>query len=197
MGFRDLILLGGLAALASAADLPDYPVRPIGEYTHTESKSGLRVAVNPLGIYDQKKYFGREMSSDGFLPVLVILRNDSESDSFALRKQDVIYGAPFDGKPRVTQKKALLLAAVPVAGPVAELHLRARELERLESNMSIFKNELQSMTLQPGRESSGFLYISVPKIVPAKGSAQVQNAVFDLKLLRLGSDETVDFHFEL
>lgn len=190
------MLLGSLAAVASAADLPDYPVRPIGEYTHTDTKSGLRVAVSPLGIYDQKKYFGRDLSADGFLPVLVILRNESGSDSFVLRKQDIVYRAPLDGQPRVSPK-VLLLAPVPVAGPATALHLRSKELERLESNMSIFKNELQSITLSPGRESSGFLYIPVPKNVPGRGSPNTQNVVFVLTLLRLGSDDTVDFHFEL
>jgi hypothetical protein len=191
MNAAKLVLIAAVARLSFAAAPPDYPVRPIGEYDNARVKMGLRVVAFALDSKEQKTYFDRDMTAKGVLPVLVVLKNESGSDSFALRKRDIAYTDP---SKNIVTGKALLNSAIPVAGVFMAVHAIEKELEY---NMTLFRRELQSLTLSPGSTSSGFLYVPLPKAASSGKPAGRGKVLLNLRMLHLASGDTVDFDFEL
>src|SRR5262245_44386989 len=82
-----------LGSQSPAQKFPDYPVRSAAQYSSCQTKNGIRMAIEPVNEGDkQKKYFGAKFESQGFLPVLVVLENATESSSALLRRDLVTYG---------------------------------------------------------------------------------------------------------
>jgi hypothetical protein len=193
--------VGGLIVLLLAGSLyaadqwPDYPVRAIGDYPNSMTTGGLTIAVEPLEDQKaQKTHFNTEFGKKGFLPVLVVIQNASNSDSFLIAKDKITYGFA-DGAlstPEAKSKAGSIvggasLAALSLGGAVFAMKLISNAT-KVQQN--ILKKELQSNTLSPGASTHGFLYVPVPK----EGSRA--RLLLRFLVARVGSDETLSVELQ-
>lgn len=180
-----------LALPVCAADkFPDYPVRPAGEYAVTTGQAGLIVGVQAVeDLQEQKTYFNTELTPKGFVPVFVVIQNESSGDSFLFDKTKLAYGnsggAAPDARSQAGEAAAVMsLAAVSLAGAFIAMKLISNA-SLVQQN--ILKKEVQSKTLSPGTSVHGFLYVPAPK----KGVREMIR--LQVPVTRVGSDD----HFVL
>jgi hypothetical protein len=134
----------------------DYPVRPAEEYANKVIVKGFIVAVQPLeDVKEQKTYFGTNLNHRGILPVLIVVRNTSASDTCLLDQSEVGLGQGQE----LTGKGAHKTASKLGSGGLLDLSL-VREVSDVRDNL--VRRELRSGTLAPGRTISGFVYVPIP-----------------------------------
>jgi hypothetical protein len=139
-----LVALSLVQPVTAAHKFPDYPVRPAGDYAVKTEKSGLTLGVQPVeDLKDQETFFDTKLTPKGFLPVFVVIENESSVDSFLFEKTNVGYAGVSNGS------KA-----------------NAGTTFGTEVQENILKKGIQSRTLSPGTSVHGFLYIPVPKKGP-------------------------------
>jgi hypothetical protein len=146
----------------------DYPLRPVEEYANKAIVKGFIVAVQPLeDVDEQKTYFGKNLSRRGILPVLIVVRNTSASDTCLLDKSEVGLGQGQE----LTGKTARRTASKLGSGGLLDLSL-VKEVTDVRDNL--VRRELHSATLAPGRTIFGFVYVPIPTDAPrAKVHLQV------------------------
>jgi hypothetical protein len=138
----------------------DYPVRPAEEYANKVIVKGFIVAVQPLeDVNEQKTYFGTNLNRRGILPVLIVVRNTSASDTCLLDQSEVGLGQGQE----LTGKGARKTASKLGSGGLLDLSL-VREVSNVRDNL--VRRELHSGTLAPGRTISGFVYVPIPTDAP-------------------------------
>ncbi len=143
---RFLIISGLFAAAAihalyGAHFFPDYPVRPADQYTSKTEKNGVVAGAEAVeDPRDQQTYFNARLTRKGFLPVFVVINNNSSSESFILEKQNV-------GFVGVSNR------ASDAAGTAFGTDVQ----------QNILKKGLRSATLSPRGSIHGFLFVPVPK----------------------------------
>ena len=195
----------------AAASFPDYPVRAAGDYATFVEKSGLTIAAHPVdNVRDQETYFGAKLIRKGYLPIFIVMRNASASDSFLLKKDAVKYrvldaAAAKVPTPEIRSKAgetsviadAALSTIGAVGGTIAgvgpignPLPLESAGLKLIstasEVQQNLLKKELQSKTLSPGASAWGFLYVGVPK-------DSARRIHLRIPFMRVGSDDTIEF----
>jgi hypothetical protein len=158
--------VASLPLISLAAAFPDYPVKPAREYPTLVQNSGLLVAAIPVeSRQEQHKYFGIDLSSKGYLPVLVVIDNGS-SISYLVDKTKLMYvpaGASGHWLPNAAKTPAsetaieVVSVATPVFGFVA--HPVLSKLKGLRQHLLAI--ELQSATISPGQSVHGFIFIPV------------------------------------
>ncbi|MGH9873332.1 MAG: hypothetical protein ACRD9S_12830 [Pyrinomonadaceae bacterium] len=188
-----------LNAVASAQKFPDYPVRSASQYSSCQTKNGIRVAIEPVGEKDkQKKHFGTSFESQGLLPVLVVLENDSASSSLLLQRDLVTFRIEDDqtkgysgGAASVRSKTGEVVAVAGAGGLVMFIGLKMIA-GASEVKQNILVKELRSQTIAPGKAGSGFLYLPVgkPRKEKRKGTLMVAVSLDD-------KDEAIRFTFDL
>src|SRR5437867_2738657 len=139
-------------SMAHAAAFPEYPIRLAADYPISLAKSGVTIAIEPLDDgKTQKTYFKTELRSKGFLPVFVVLHNQSNSDSFVLKREDVGYsdGSAFGAtSPNARSKTGeavgvASVAAISLAGAFVAMKLITKATE---VQQNLLKKELRSQT---------------------------------------------------
>jgi hypothetical protein len=177
----------------AAATFPEYPVRPVSEYEFTAQGAGVIAAAHPEeDPKEQKTYFNTELGSKGFVPVFVVLRNDS-GGSVLFRKDALLYGigeleavgnTALPGIRSQTGEKVgyASFAALSLGGAIIAMKLISNA-SQVQQN--ILKKELQSTTLAPGATAHGFVYIPVPKGRPR------ERIHLRISVSAAGSDENV------
>jgi len=143
---------------------PDYPVHPAGDYAVKAEKDGVIVGVEPVeNIKEQKTYFDTDLAAKGFVPVFIVVQNQSSENSFLFEKSNVGYtGISKNSTPDAGSKVGVSMAAVGMGGLIAmKLITNATHIQQ-----NLLKKEVQSKTLSPGTSVHGFLYIRVPKEGP-------------------------------
>jgi hypothetical protein len=187
-----LVFLLAATPSPSSSHFPNYPVRAANDYAIKVEKGGITIGVQPLeSTKDQKSYFNTELTSKGFIPVFVVIQNESGGDSYLFDKTKVAYGAGDSSasSPKVGSKKgeALLIASVnPVLISPIGVFVAAKMISGASQvQQNIIKNEIQSKTLSPGGSVHGFLYVPIPK----KGARQKMR--IEIPVTRAGTDETV------
>ena len=189
------------ASQSAAQKFPDYPVLSASQYSSCQTKNGIRMAIEPVNEGDkQKKYFGVKFESQGFLPVLVVLENASESSSALLRRDLVTYGIGDNqsksGGAGDISAKSKTGETVAVAGAVAFLpamFIGAIMVARAtEVKQNILVKELRSQTIAPGKAGCGFLYVPV-----GKPGTEKRKFRLNVPLSLDDSQETLVFTFDL
>jgi hypothetical protein len=194
---RKHLILFSAALSCIAASFPEYPVKSATEYANVVKKLGLAVAVIPMeDPQDQHKYFGMDLQSRGYVPVFLVIENQTSTDSFLLGKEGLMYSpagrsASTLANPARSSKadKALVVAqVVPYYGFLAAVMVsKSRELR-----LNILKRELQSTTLSPGTSAHGFVFVpahwqhslrdkielTIPFNVPKSGETVIMDLAF-------------------
>ena len=159
-------LLSGAVLLAF--EFPAYPIQSAAQCNLTSSKGGLRVGLTVLDSKkEQKTYLGTHLTPKGWVPVFVVLENESADSSFFVRMEDVSFSSLEETE--ATSASATASVKSP-AGKTATLR---RSLPALfvgvdvmagasKIRQNIVKKQLRSLTLSPGKKSSGFLYVPIP-----------------------------------
>jgi len=135
---------------------PEYPVRPAGGYTNKVTNASLIVAVEPVeDPQQQKTYFNSHLSSEGILPVFMVIQNTSATDTYLFDSSAVGLG----DAPDVTGKGARKTASRLGSGGLVDLTLVTDASDVRENLM---KKQVRSKTLSPGSSVHGFVYVPVP-----------------------------------
>jgi hypothetical protein len=199
-----------LNAVAVAQKFPEYPVQSASQYASCQTRDGIRMAVEPVGDKEtQKKYFGTKFESHGFLPVLVVLENDSAGGSLILRRELVTYhvedaqAKSISGGPATVGSKAgqgmavgagvalATTSAMGVALPVMIIGLKMiAGASQVKQNILV--KELRSQTIAPGKAGSGFLYVPIGKPGPEK-----RKVTLNIPISSSDKQEAVVFTFNL
>lgn len=138
----------------------EYPVRPIEEYSNKVIGKGSIVAVLPMeDVNEQKTYFGTNLNRRGILPVLIVVRNTSPSDTCLLDQSEVGLGQEQELTGKGTRKTASQLGS----GGLLDLSL-VREVTDVRDNL--VRRELRSGTVPPGKTIFGFVYVPIPTDAP-------------------------------
>jgi len=160
-----------ILALATGAWAEGFPEYRPAALRHTQTVDDFTLALEPLVDEDElDRYFGTDLVEDGILPIFVSLRNSSPTRSFIVLKANVgvalapavtdsDVASPIPGSWVSTAGLAAAVFVTPVAGVVllpigVNMVSNAYEVKR---NFVI--KELQSHTLSPGTQASGFVYL--------------------------------------
>ncbi len=150
-----LALLFPLQFAWASHHFPDYPVRSADEYPNKAITAGLVVCVEPVEDTEQQKtYFNSRLKARGILPVFMVIRNISATDSYLFDKSTIGLGEATDINARGARKTASLLGS----GGLVDLNL-VNDASEVRENM--MKKEIRSKTLAPGSSVNGFVYIPV------------------------------------
>lgn len=137
-----------------------YEVRPAEEYANKVAGKGFIVAVQPMeDANEQKTYFGTNLSHRGILPVLLVIRNTSASDTCLVDQSAVGLGQGQELSGKGARKTASSLGS----GGLLDLSL-VREVTGVRDNL--VRRELRSGTLPPGKTLSGFVYVPISTDAP-------------------------------
>jgi len=166
---RVIVFLFGLGSLA--ASFPDYPVKPARGYSTAVEKLGLVVAAVPVeDQMEQRKYFGVDLRSKGYIPVLLAIENTTPIESFLLNKESLTYSpAPRSRSKLADPSKASraenTIAAVGEVPTIYTFIATIAAAKSKELRQHLLKTELQSETLSPGGSTHGFIFVpGVPGI---------------------------------
>jgi hypothetical protein len=191
-------LVAGLAAFAlspfavfSAQKFPHYPVQHVGDCAVVARQDGVAIGVQPVdSVQDQMTYFHVALSPRGFLPIFVIIHNQSKDDSLLLDKSAISYGTDNGPVENTAGQKAgvTITSAIPFVGPFIAMGLAESE-SQIKQNLIL--RELQSDTLAPGETMRGFLYVAVPK----KGPRQKLRMQFPIAWSASGRTSTLNLTF--
>ncbi len=195
--FPGMLIVLFLSPLAYAGPrFADYPQRRANECAIKADKLGLVVGIQPVeDPNDQKSYFDSDLTRKGFIPVYIVIENQSSSGSFLFDKADVKMGVgtPPGSGPDVNSKGVQTLQvvsalAISPVGMIIGLKL-AKDEALIQTNL--LKREIQSKTQTPATSTSGFLYLPVPKTGPR------QPIHLAILVTRSGDDEpfSLDFNF--
>ena len=189
-----LLIFACVAPARSAQKFPDYPVRMPSDYSISTRQDDVSVGLQAVeSVEDQQTYFHTSLSPNGFLPVLIVIHNQSKSNSLLLDKAGISYGLGDPGKaaPKensVGQKVAITsTGAIPFIGPFIAMGL-AKDASEVKQNLVL--RQLQSGTLSPEDTVHGFLYIPIPKKGP-RPMIHIQ-----IPVAWAGSDRTSVLHFD-
>jgi hypothetical protein len=142
--FCSLVAAGAIPMAHAGHRFPDYPVRPANDYTVKAERNGVVVGVEAVeDLKDQEIYFNTKLEPRGFLPVFIVVNNNSSTESFILEKGNIGFGGVSD---RSTANAGTTFGT--------------------EVQQNILKKTLQSVTLSPGVSVHGFLYIPIPRNGP-------------------------------
>ena len=164
------LLFGVIMPAGGTQTFPDYPVpQPSHCAIHEQQKDvsvGLELMESPQ---DQMTYFHTALGTHGFLPVLIVIHNRSNSDSLLLEKDGISYAPDQAGKTKLHensggQKTAIVTTAfIPIIGPFISMGVEKQTSEVMQN---LLLRQLQSETISPGSTVSGFVYVAIPKKGP-------------------------------
>jgi hypothetical protein len=169
--FRTVGIVMALSAVTGAcfaASFPDYPILKARDCAVTTEAAGVTIGVQPVDdLKEQKEYFNAVLTSQGFVPVFVVLQNGSNGDSFLIDTSKITYGSADSeiAAPKVGLRKAAAITTffVPFVGPFAAAKIISGPLQ---VQQNLLKKGLESTTLSTGASAHGFLYVPVPKNAP-------------------------------
>lgn len=176
-GLWGLALIPFALTAMGGQKFPDYPLRPAGDYAISIRQDEVTVGLDPVEKEEQQlTYFHIALSPRGFLPIFVVIHNESKTDSLLIDKSGVSYSTDLSGSDgpaenTASQKAGIVTtSAIPWIGAFLAAGI-AQDQSEVKQNLIL--RELQSRTLGPGETMHGFLYVSVPKKGP-RGTLRVE-----------------------
>jgi hypothetical protein len=176
-----------------------------GSYTQHEQTNGVVVGIRPMTDKQEiMDTFKINLLEKGLLPILVVVENQSASDSFIIAKDKVYVLNEATGTTSSSQRKKVTSGggeALAITGGilVATGSLVAAPLlftgMQKASNASVIEfnladKEFYSWTLGPGEKAQGFVYFQFTKNSPPSGNYHV---VAEVKNPATGEATTFDF----
>jgi hypothetical protein len=191
-----LVVLSLVPAAYAGPKFADYPQRKASECAIKADKLGLVVGIQPVEDQnDQKNYFNSDLTKKGFIPVYIVIEDQSSADSFLFNKGGVKIGVgtatgsgPNANSKSVETLQVVSALAISPVGIIIGAKL-AKDEALVQTNL--LKKEVQSKTLSPASSTSGFLYLPVPNTGPR------QPIHLMISITRSGDDEpfSLDFNF--
>ena len=191
-----LVVLSLVRPAYAGPKFADYPQRKASECAIKADKLGFVVGIQPVeDLNDQKNYFNSDLTKKGFIPVYIVIENQSSADSFLFDKTGVKIGVgtstgsgPNANSKSVQTLQVVSALAISPVGIIIGAKL-AKDEALVQTNL--LKKEVQSKTLSPASSTSGFLYLPVPKAGPR------QPIHLTISITRSGDDEpfSLDFNF--
>lgn len=181
-----------LALACLAASFQEYPVKAVRDYPSAVERSGLVIAAIPVADQkDQHTYFGINLRSKGYLPVLLVIKNETTDASYLLNKEGLMYNlwgrsgsmSPTPSKASRADKTVAIAASIPTVYTLMA-GIAASKSEELRQHL--LETELQSATLSPGVSAHGFIFVPVRGKYPSPH--QIRLAI---PFLRSGTQEVV------
>jgi len=181
-------------------------------YTQHEQTNGVVVGIRP--ITDKREIedmFKVNLLDKGLLPILVVVENQSASDSFIIAKDKVYVLNEAIGTNNSSQQRGKVTSGagegmanaggvmVALGGFALPLAIIGMPIEftgmQKASNASVIEfnladKEFYSWTLGPGEKAQGFVYFQFPKNSPPSGSYHV---VAEVRNPATGETTTFDF----
>jgi hypothetical protein len=165
--FRQVVLVGAsclllVGASASAGTkFQPYPDRKAADCSTKSDKDGLIVGAEPMeNLKDQKTYFGTNLTEKGYLPIFLVVENNSSEDSYLFDKSNVALAAASSGAVKEARSKKGEVFAMFGIGGIFTMNAITKATE---VQQNLLKREIQSKTLSLGKSVTGFLYVPVPK----------------------------------
>ena len=154
------VLAFGLVGRA-AEPFPDFPVRLARDYPNFVTHNGLEAAAVAIeNTADQKTYFRSELTSKGFVPVLVVLENRAPEGSYLLQKEGIKYTlGDRESSAATPDVHSKADSAASLVTPIFLFTKLISNASQVQQNL--LTKELRSLTLSPGVSAHGFLYIAV------------------------------------
>ncbi len=179
-----VVAVAVLLAMCAAPPLPDVDELMLGTgFSSTQSLAGVTLSARPLlDGSELERWFGFDLRSEGVLPIVVSVRNETE-EVFLLRRDDFSLSrekakaapsTPGDAPPgwagpAKTGTAAAYLATlpfvsgvVPIAGAIIVMSVVEGRVDRAKRNtIQIIASEFADGTLFPGQERRGVLFFPV------------------------------------
>ena len=130
---------------------------------------------------DQDTYFHAALTAKGFLPVFIVIENNSTEDSFLFDKTSLTFGSTPESRSKAGEGIGLVSAVA--ISPVGMLVAAKLISNASQVQENLLKKEVQSRTLSPGTSTHGFLFAPVPK----KGFREKLN--LQVPITRLSTNE--------
>jgi hypothetical protein len=196
-----LALMALLPPFLCAASFPEYPAKTAKEYPGAQTIAGVTVGIEPLSDpAGQKHYFKEDFLKSNFLPVFVVVENASSGDRIIVKHDDIgVYAGEeklAKSGPVASGRSTTGEAIAPVVeiglslpGMVVAGFLMARAAD---IRQNVVKKELRSSTLSPGQKDQGFVYLPLPKDPERRKHLRMR-----VRVMKVGSDEPIDFEFSL
>jgi len=200
LAFSSLMLAG-----CSTMKMAPLTTGSAGSYTQHEQTNGVVVGIRPMTDKQEiMDTFKINLLEKGLLPILVVVENQSASDSFIIAKDKVYVLNEATGTTSSSQRKKVTSGggeALAITGGilVATGSLVAAPLlftgMQKASNASVIEfnladKEFYSWTLGPGEKAQGFVYFQFTKNSPPSGNYHV---VAEVKNPATGEATTFDF----
>ncbi|WP_128911294.1 hypothetical protein [Granulicella sibirica] len=202
---RPLAILALVAACASlyAADKKAPPAKPANQYTLFEDhpKEHVAVAAEPCDEPANCSFFRNAYVQHGFLPVRVIITNDSDKPltlddvriQFISENKDILPAAlPEDLNRRLYSKKASSGHSIPMPFPGTNIHTHPEAVDKkITDDDRDFG--FPDTTVAPHTTQSGYLFYDIRELDdPAMRHAQLY-----LKEIKFKDSNTQLFDFNL
>ncbi len=180
-----------LAAGCGTMKVTPLATNQASSYTQHEEKNGLVIGIQPMTDRREiQDMFKVNLLEHGLLPILLVVQNQSASDSFIVPKEqitvlggatgstntsheaDIASGAKAAGEATGFAAGAIILASPVVAAPliIASLKLGS-DATVVQYNLA--DKEFYTRTLGPGEKAQGFLYFRFPKTSPPSGAYHI------------------------
>lgn len=184
-----------------AANFPDYPLRAANSYQHAVDQSDVVVAAEVVSDTEsQKKYFHVDFTKKNYLPIFVVLNNQSSTSSLIVKPEEIGVSSGQDqtssngdvasGRSKAGERIELASAiAISLPGLVVANYMMEKALD---VRQNILKKELRGVTLSPGQSAHGFVYIPLQELTHDVGRLTMR-----VRVHRPGEDKPIDIEISL
>ena len=188
--------------------LPEIPQIPALKYPFSQQKQDLLVSLDPYLEKERvEKMFGIDLLSDGILPVLVDVENNSTDKSFYLQKELSSLGSESTRSPLeepgnqkgkrivggVLGVGAVFSPAVGIVGLPVFIAIVDRSNTKAQTiRRNLIEKELKEKTLSPRESQRGVIFFKLPNETSLERISTIQ-----LKVLNLESNENILFNFSI
>lgn len=194
----------------AAITLSPYEPPSMDAMSKSQNQENLLIAVHPLTDGDEQvKYFGKDLTSVGIMPILIVASNGNTYSSFVIDEKNITMGIPSEKYrcPRPAKAEAastttgesmaivggLCLLLLP-PGIVPYVFLAPSGAKSIADativQNALVESGLYTHTVSPEKTVSGFVFFKIPK-----GQENLENLIMNVPALELGSSKVYNFEF--